>query len=130
MSSKLRTYLPKILVLAALGLLGGSGIAQATTEPPPARPELLCQQGEFCAWTDENYGADLHRLDLRTSNPGECLPLPDYTEAKSFANMMDRDVTVYQDTECTTEGDFTTYPGNGTFVPYAPFVVRAIQIWE
>jgi hypothetical protein len=125
-SMKLRAYLPKILVLTALGLLGGSGIAQADQE----RPEFSCQQGEFCAWTGDFYGEAMQRLDLRTANPEECIALPGEIEAKSFANRMDRDVTVYQDTECTTEGDFTTYPGHGTFVPHAPFVVRAVKIWD
>jgi hypothetical protein len=37
---------------------------------------------------------------------------------------------VYQSEECSTEGDFVTYPGGGTFVPDAPFLVRGIQIWE
>lgn len=123
---KLRAYLPKILVITALGLLGGSGIAQADT----ARPEDSCEQGEFCTWTGEFYADAMQRIDLRTANPESCTPLPDGVEAKSFVNQLDRDVTVYQDAECTTEGDFTTYPGHGTFVPRAPFVVRAVKIWD
>lgn len=123
---KLRAYLPKVLLVAVFGLLGGSGIAQAD----PGQPEAACERGEFCAWTAENYGGAMQRLDLRTSNPEECLPLPDNAEARSFVNQLDRDVTVYQDVECTTEGDFTTYPGDGTFVPRAPFVVRAVKIWD
>lgn len=127
---KLRAYLPKVLILAALGLLGASGVAQADPAPPQGRPEMSCQQGEFCAWAGEFYTDSVQRLDLRTANPEECLVLPYNIEARSFANRMSRDVTVYQDTECTTEGDFTTYPGNGTFVPHAPFVVRAVKIWD
>jgi len=126
----LRAYLPKMLVIAALGLLGASGVAQAEQAPPPNRPEFNCQQGEFCAWAGEFYTDSMQRLDLRTANPEECIVLPYEIEARSLANRMTRDVTVYQDMECTTEGDFTTYPGNGTFVPHAPFVVRAVQIWD
>ncbi|MFC7613083.1 hypothetical protein ACFQV2_05050 [Actinokineospora soli] len=39
-------------------------------------------------------------------------------------------MTVYQSPECATEGEFDTYPGKGTYVPCAPFVVRAVQIWS
>lgn len=121
-----RAYLPRLLVLAALGFLGTSGIAQADQ----GGPESVCQQGEFCLWSAENYGATLQQLDLRTANPEECIALPDGMSGKSFVNLLDRDVTVYQSTECTTEGDFTTYPGHGTYVPHAPFVVRAVKIWD
>ena len=126
---RLRANLPKILILSALGLLGASGVAQADPAPPD-RPELMCQQGEFCAWPGEFYTDSVQRLDLRTANPGECVVLPYDIEARSFANRLTRDITVYQDTECSAEADFTTYPGNGTFVPHAPFVVRAVQIWD
>ncbi|TNC24309.1 peptidase inhibitor family I36 protein [Amycolatopsis alkalitolerans] len=122
----LRTYLPRIFVIAALGLLAGSGIAQAD----PGSPDNGCEQGEFCAWAAESYADAVQRLDLRTANPEECLVLPGQIEARSFVNQMDRDVTVYQDTECSTEGDFITYPGHGTYVPRAPFVVRAVKIWD
>jgi hypothetical protein len=59
-----------------------------------------------------------------------CFPLRGNREVRSFANRTDRDITVYQDEHCGTEADFTTYPGGGTFVPDAPFVVRAVQIWD
>ncbi|GHF62606.1 hypothetical protein FHX82_002944 [Amycolatopsis bartoniae] len=122
---KLRANLPRVLVIAVLGLFCGSGIAQA--DP---RPSDGCERGEFCAWTKEFYADAVQRIDLRTANPGECIPLSGGFEARSFVNQMSRDITVYQDVECSTEGDFTTYPGKGTFIPRAPFVVRAIQIWD
>lgn len=121
-----RLYLPKALVLAALGLLTAGGIAEAETGTPPVGNG--CGQGEFCAWTEDFYGGSVQFLDLRTANPGECIPLGGDT--RSFVNLLDRDVTVYQGEDCSTEGDFTTYPGGGTYVPHAPFVVRAIQIWD
>jgi peptidase inhibitor family I36 len=131
MPSKLRSCLPRTLVFTVLVLLGGGGIAQATPAPPPtARPEFACEQGEFCSWTAEFYGETMQRLDLRVANPEECVALPDNGQAKSFANRMDRDVTVYQDVKCSTEGDFITYPGHDTFVPRSPFLVRAVKIWE
>lgn len=123
----LRSHLPKILVLATFGLLSSTGIAQAATENPP---EFACDSGQYCAWTDDFYSGEITQLDLRTANPGECIPLPDDFDGHSFANRTDRLITVYQGRDCSTEGDFTTYPGGGTFVPQAPFVARAIEIWD
>jgi hypothetical protein len=45
-------------------------------------------------------------------------------------NRLTRDTSVFQGETCSTEAEFTTYPGKGTFVPDAPFVVRALQVWE
>jgi hypothetical protein len=123
---RLRARLPYLLVLATLGLLTGVGTAQAA----PAQTDPPCQNGEFCLWPTHDYAGEAERFDLRTANPGECIPLPPGFDGSSFANLMSRDVTVYQDDECSTEGDFTTYPGGGTYVPDAPFLVRGIQIWE
>ncbi|OZM71592.1 hypothetical protein CFN78_18870 [Amycolatopsis antarctica] len=127
----LRSRLPKVIALTALSLLCSSGMAYATTTPtqtPP--PEFNCTQGEFCGWSGEFYGGGIQRLDLRTANPDECIPLAEGFEAMSFANRTDRYVTIYQGADCSTEGDFSTYPGNGTFVPQGPYVVRAIQLWD
>lgn len=126
----LRARLPRILVLTAIGLMCGGGIAQATTEEVTAPPEFSCAQGEFCSWEGEHYDGTTQRMDLRTANPEECLTLPEQIDARSFANRTDRHVTVYQDADCSTEGDFSTYPGGGTYVPQAPYVVRGIQIWN
>jgi hypothetical protein len=118
--------LPHLLLLAAFGLLTSAGVAQAA----PAQPDPVCKKGEFCLWSADDYGGTAQRFDLRTANPEDCLPLPAGFDGSSFVNLMSRDVTVYQSEECTTEGDFITYPGGGTFVPKAPFVVRAIKIWN
>ncbi|MEU3272013.1 peptidase inhibitor family I36 protein [Saccharomonospora sp. NPDC006951] len=126
-----RSRVLRAATLTALAFLGGAGSTHASTpatKAPP--PEFACAQGEFCAWAGEFYAGGLARLDLRDTNPGECVTLPKELEAHSFANRIDRHVTVYQDSACATEGDFTTYPGPGTFVPRAPFVVRAVQIWD
>ncbi|WP_206795187.1 peptidase inhibitor family I36 protein [Amycolatopsis sp. MtRt-6] len=122
-SRRLRSRLPHIVVLAMIGLLTSVGAAQASTDPG-------CRKGEFCVWPSDGYSGEIQRFELRTANTGECLPLPDGFDGSSFANLMTRDVTVYQDEECSTEGDFVTYPGGGTYVPNAPFLVRGIQIWE
>ena len=125
-SRRLRFRLPHLLVLATIGLLTSAGVAQAaSTQPDPP-----CRKGEFCVWSANGYGGNAQRFDLRTANPEECIPLPAGFEGSSFANLLSRDVTVYQSGECSTEGDFVTYPGGGTYVPDAPFLVRGIQIWE
>lgn len=130
-SRSLRHRLPRVLVLTALALLTGTGAASAQqADAPPAPPGMDCEQGEFCTWSSEFHIGEITRHDLRTTNPEECVPLPDAVDAKSFGNRTDRYVTAYQDRGCATEGDFSTYPGDGTFVPQAPFVVRAIQIWN
>ncbi|MFD9893530.1 peptidase inhibitor family I36 protein [Amycolatopsis sp. NPDC059027] len=125
----LRARLPRVLLLATVGLLAGAGIAQAapTASAPPAP---VCKKGELCLWSQEHYSGNAQRFDLRTANPEECIPLPADLEGHSFVNQLSRDVTVYQSKECTTEGDFITYPGGGTYVPEAPFVVRAVKVWE
>lgn len=61
---------------------------------------------------------------------GECVPLSEGFVGRSFANRMRRPVTVYQGRGCDTEGEFDTYPGGGTYVPEASFVVRAVVVWE
>lgn len=123
----LRSHLPKMLVVITFGLLSMAGIAQAATEMPP---EFTCDNGQYCAWSGDFYSGQRNQQDLRSANPGECIPLPDDFDGHSFANRTSRLITVYQGRDCSTEGDFTTYPGGGTFVPQAPFVVRAVEIWN
>lgn len=112
-------------VCVAVGAVvaGGSGVAGAERPTP-------CERGEFCLWPGEEYSGDIHRVALENANPGECVPLPDGVDARSFANRTTRPVTVYQGRDCATEGEFDTYPGGGTFVPAAPYVVRGVQIWD
>lgn len=118
-------------MIATVGAVGITGTAYATGVPADdSARSTHCAVGEFCAWAERDYHGALHRFDLRTTNPMECVPLPEEFDALAFANRTDREVTVYQGRDCSTEGDFTTYPGRGTYVPEAPFVVRAIQIWE
>ncbi|WP_134713441.1 peptidase inhibitor family I36 protein [Saccharomonospora xinjiangensis] len=123
------------LALSGLAIAFTPGVAAADTAGPttptvPTRAEYACETGEFCVWPHADYGGPIVRLDLRNTNPDECRPLPDGVAARSFANRIDRHVTVYQDGECSTEADFSTYPGPGTFVPRSPYVVRAVQIWN
>jgi len=113
-----------VIVVAGLlaGLLGGSVPAFAEPEP--------CDRGEFCLWPEEGHQGAIHRIAIDNTNPRECVSLPEGFDARSFANRTKRPVTVYQGRDCATEGEFDTYPGGGTFVPAAPYVVRGVQIWE
>ncbi len=115
-----------ITLVAAAGaaLVTGTGAAGATTET------ALCERGEFCVWPDEDYGGAIVRVSLDDAAPGECVPLAEGVDGRSFANRSRRQITVYQGRDCSTEGEFATYPGGGTFVPQAPYVVRGVQIWE
>lgn len=112
-------------VLAGLAVFASGVPASADV---PASPE--CDRGEFCLWDGSAFEGAVRRLDLTTINPGTCSPLPEGFDGRSFVNLGDRDVTVYQGRDCSTEGDFTTYPGGGVYVPEARFVVRGIQVWE
>jgi hypothetical protein len=114
-----------VLVAVVAGLMAGAGTGAADQ----AR-QAQCDRGEFCLWARESYRGPIQRVGLDTANPGACIPLPAGFEARSFANRTTRPVTVYQGGECSTEGEFDTYPGGGTFVPVAPYLVRGVQIWE
>jgi hypothetical protein len=115
-----------VTVVAAAGaaLATGTGLATAAGAPP------ACERGEFCVWPGEGYAGATVRVALENASPGECVPLPEGADGRSFANRTKRPVTVYQGRDCSTEGEFDTYPGGGTFVPEAPYVVRGVQIWE
>lgn len=115
-----------VTVVAAAGavLTTGTGVAGAVAE------HAVCERGEFCLWPEEGYGGPIVRVALENANPGECVPLAEEVDGRSFANRTTRPVTVYQGRDCSTEGEFDTYPGGGTFVPQAPHVVRAVQIWD
>lgn len=113
-----------VLACAVISLLTATGSASAE---PPAQP---CERGEFCVWPTESYTGDPLRLALENTNPEECVPLPAGFDGRSFANLTKRPVTVYQGENCDTEGEFDTYPGGGTFVPAAPYLVRGVQIWN
>lgn len=112
------------VVIAFAGLLACATTSAAQPGPQP------CERGEFCLWPGEGYEGEGHRVALENANPGECVSLPEGFDARSFANLTKRPVTVYQGRDCSTEAEFDTYPGGGTFVPAAPYLVRGVQIWE
>jgi hypothetical protein len=113
-----------VTVLAVTAVMSASGTAIAEQVG-----DRSCDRGEFCVWEGANYTGKVQRLDLESANPGECIPLPSGLVARSFVNHLTRDASVFQGETCSTEAEFTTYPGKGTYVPDAPFVVRAIEVW-
>jgi peptidase inhibitor family I36 len=113
-----------IPVIVTAWLLVSAATTVAHAEPQP------CESGEFCLWPTESYKGEVFRVALENANPNECVPLPDGFEGRSFVNRSKRAVTVYQGRDCSTEAEFDTYPGGGTFVPDAPYVVKGVQIWE
>ncbi|MCA1655707.1 MAG: peptidase inhibitor family I36 protein [Pseudonocardiaceae bacterium] len=113
-----------IAVLVAATLVAGATSVAAEPDPQP------CERGEFCLWPEESYVGDIFRVALENANPEECVPLPEGFDARSFVNRTKRPVTVYQGRDCAAEAEFDTYPGGGTFVPAAPYLVRGVQIWD
>jgi hypothetical protein len=116
-------------LVAAVAIIAGALVASGTASAQQAG-DPTCDRGEFCLWGGVGYTGPVQRLDLESANPGECIPVPGGLVARSFVNRLTRDASVYQGGTCSTEAEFTTYPGKGTYVPDAPFVVRAIQVWE
>ncbi|MFE3197231.1 peptidase inhibitor family I36 protein [Embleya sp. NPDC059237] len=109
-------------LLTAVGAPGASADTAAAS---------ACAPGQVCFWPSPGFaGAPTASFELADSNVEQCVSLPEGVDALSFANRMDRYVTMYQSRECATEGDFSTYPGEGVFVPDVPFTVRAFEIWE
>lgn len=124
-TSRIAGSLAVVITVVLALVTAGAGVANATAERP-----IPCERGEFCLWPSENYSGEIHRIALTNTNPEECVPLPDTVDARSFVNRTTRPVTVYQGRDCSTEGEFDTYPGGGTFVPTAPYVVRGVQLWN
>lgn len=133
-------WLAGLCVVTVAALVNGAVVATASQSATPSQSAAplrsglastasVCERGEFCLWAGEEYSGEIHRVALDSANPGECVPLPEGVDARSFANRSTRPVTVYQGRDCSTEGEFDTYPGGGTFVPAAPYVVRGVQIW-
>lgn len=91
---------------------------------------VACDRGVACVWTEPSYAGSLHTWDLRTANPGECIPVPEDAMGLSLGNRTDRDLTIYADASCATDGTKQIYPGGGTFSPHSPFPIAAITIGE
>lgn len=99
----------------------------AATPRTPVTPD--CPAGKFCYWPDGNYLGKPQLLNLENAGTSVCIPLPHQAEARSFVNNRAKEITLYEGGHCSTEGDFRTYPAD-TYVPEAPYLVRAVEIWE
>jgi hypothetical protein len=123
---------PRLLtavLLSALALTGAAivALAPAAGAAPPAEP--ACAQGSFWAWGEAEYRAPVSAHAARHVARERCLQLPADREVHSFANRTGHPVTVYQDPDCDTHAEFSTQ-SNGSQTPRAPYVVRAITIWD
>ncbi|MEX0171325.1 peptidase inhibitor family I36 protein [Streptomyces sp. LMG1-1-1.1] len=89
-----------------------------------------CGPGRLCLWSKPDFKGRAQTHELATTDIDSCIALPAGTSAQSLANRTGRPVTTYQSAECAEAGEFETYPGRGTWVPQAPYEVRAFKIWE
>ncbi|MFI8516818.1 peptidase inhibitor family I36 protein [Streptomyces sp. NPDC085481] len=105
------------------------GVARAA----PAGATLgSCGPGQLCLWPKADFRGRAQTHELASVDIESCIALPPGTSAQSLANRTGRPVTTYQSAVCAETGDFETYPGRGTgtWVPQAPYQVRAFKIWE
>ncbi|MFD8078095.1 peptidase inhibitor family I36 protein [Streptomyces sp. NBC_00510] len=113
-----------------LALTAAVVAAAALAAPAPhatAAPAGGCDPGELCLWSRPDYRGARLVHELADTDVNSCVPLPPGTSAKSFVNRTRKLVTTYQSAECSTEGDFVTFP-SGTWVPESRHTVRAFQI--
>ncbi|MER7399872.1 peptidase inhibitor family I36 protein [Streptomyces sp. NPDC000151] len=89
-----------------------------------------CAAGQLCLWPKAGYEGPRVTHELSDTDIESCVPLPDGRPARSFVNRTGRPVTTFQSAECAETGEFDTYPGGGTYVPDAPYTVRAFRIAE
>ncbi|MGW3246813.1 peptidase inhibitor family I36 protein [Streptomyces sp. NPDC001070] len=120
---------PAVLTLALASALALTAAAGALAAPAPASaaPAGGCDPGELCLWSRPGYRGARLVHELADTDVDSCVPLPAGTTAKSFVNRTRKLVTTYQSAECSTEGDFVTFP-SGTWVPESRHTVRAFQI--
>jgi hypothetical protein len=121
-----------VLVAAATAALAAApGPAGAATAPAAALPRLgTCTAGELCLWTRDDFAGERTTYELTGTGTDDCVALRDGVTALSLANRLGRPVTAYQSQECAETGEFETYPGTGTWVPDAPYRIRAFKVWE
>jgi len=134
-SNRTRPNRARLRCVGALALAASvlTAVAGPSVSAVPAAESAVgaCAPGQICFWAAPAFtDGPAAVFELATADVESCVSLPEGVDARSFANRMDRYVTMYQSRECATEGDFGTYPGDGVFVPEVPYVVRAFQIWE
>ncbi|GHG41830.1 peptidase inhibitor family I36 protein [Streptomyces hydrogenans] len=130
--------------LAALLLATLPATAAAAAPPAPAAPTApavltapaavaalgACGPGRLCLWPKPDFKGRPWTYELATTDLDSCVALPAGGSAQSLAVRTGRPVTTYQSAECAETGEFETYPGRGTWIPQAPYEVRAFKLWE
>ncbi|MEU6080987.1 peptidase inhibitor family I36 protein [Streptomyces sp. NPDC047108] len=105
--------------------------AVSVASPNAAAPKLGdCESGQLCLWQKGDFGGKRMTYELSGIDIESCVPLPRGVTAASLANRTGRPVTAYQSEECGETGEFSTYPGGGTWAPQSPYQVRAFKVWE
>ncbi|WP_043264192.1 peptidase inhibitor family I36 protein [Streptomyces sp. CT34] len=89
-----------------------------------------CSAGQLCLWPKADFGGKRQSYELSDTEIETCVPLPKGVTAAALANRTGHPVTAYQSAECAETGEFDTYPGGGSWVPRAPYQVRAFKVWE
>lgn len=118
------------LLAATAGAAALLATAAVTTTTAAAHQDGRCAAGQLCLWPRAGYEGPRGTHELSDTDIESCVPLPADRPAASFANRTGRPVTTYQSAECAESGEFDTYPGGGTYVPDAPYTVRAFKIAE
>ncbi|MFE1268458.1 peptidase inhibitor family I36 protein [Streptomyces sp. NPDC058758] len=124
------------LLLAALPATAApaapaAGTAQAPAAAPAAGTALgACGPGRLCLWPKPDFKGRAWTYELATTDLDSCVALPAGGSAQSLAVRTGQPVTTYQSAECAETGEFETYPGRGTWIPQAPYEIRAFKLWE
>lgn len=138
MNAKTATVLTGLaaLLLATLPATAAPAAPAAPTAPavltaPAAWAALgACGPGRLCLWPKPDFKGRPWTYELATTDLDSCVALPVGGSAQSLAVRTGRPVTTYQSAECAETGEFETYPGRGTWIPQAPYEVRAFKLWE
>ncbi|MFB7515296.1 peptidase inhibitor family I36 protein [Streptomyces sp. NPDC056144] len=125
----MRAYTKSVLAALLAVFLVMPGTAAAAS--PGATTLGSCGPGRLCLWPKPDFKGRPWTYELSMTDVDSCVALPAGTTAQSLANRTGRPVTTYQSAECAEAGEFETYPGRGgTWVPQAPYEVRAFKLWE
>ncbi|OPF76815.1 hypothetical protein VT50_0222730 [Streptomyces antioxidans] len=121
----------KIITAVVSALALTATLAPAAAAARSAAPPRLgnCATGQLCLWRSGGFTGARQTRELADVDIESCVPLASGATAASLANRTGRPVTAYQSGECAETAEFHTYP-SGTWVPEAPYQVRAFKIWE
>ncbi|MFP3992560.1 peptidase inhibitor family I36 protein [Streptomyces sp. E11-3] len=130
-SSSTNTLTRTTLRTVTLGTAVAAAVLSSVPSAGAAPPTLgRCGPGELCLWERPDFAGTRQTHELSGTDIESCIALPEGSSAQALANRTGRPVTTYQSRVCAETGEFETYPGGGTWVPRAPYRVRAFKIWE